>query len=139
MSSIGDFSRDIGHDHWTPVPHRRRSSGGEMASDTNPATVTSAGQPVDQPAVATARNISSATMPSDWLAGDRRTRLDPRLARWLLLFVSISSTSSTPFIRRLVLSSVFPPDFRSPVHKKRTNRYCITDKILLLTLTIEFS
>lgn len=104
--------------HWTLVPHKSRNNGGEMASDTNPMTVTSAGHPVDHPAVAAAINISSATMPRDWLAVDRRTRLDPRLALWLLLFVSISPASSTPFIRRLVLSSIFPPDFRSPVHRK---------------------
>lgn len=93
-----------------------RISGGETAStsDTSPPMAASTGQPVDQLAVAAARNASSAAMLTDWLTVDRRTRLDPRLARWLLLFVSISPADSTPFIRRPVLSSIFPPDFRSP-------------------------
>jgi len=96
-----------------------RTNGGETASasDTRPHTAASTGQPVDQLVVAAVRNANSATMLTDWLTVDRRTRLEPRLARWLLLLVSISPADSTPFIRRPVLSSIFPLDFRSPGKK----------------------
>jgi len=106
--------------YWAPAaPQSSRISGGETATarDTSPDISTaSAGQPVDHPA---ARNASSATMPNDWLVVDRRTRLDPRLARWLLLFVSISPVFSRPFICRRVLSSnLLPPGFRSSANDK---------------------
>lgn len=100
--------------------HKKRSTGGKVASvnDTSHATA-SATQPVDQQAVTTASNTSSATMATDWLTVDRWALLDPRLARWLLLFVSISSICPTPFIRRPVLSTVLPPNLRSPAHTKQ--------------------